>query len=87
MTNLGLTTASMLVTATSFYHDKTDCITRDTVDTIPFSQAEPSLRADLIIKIVLGAINSAIDHGKARHLCFINLLEEWLLSKVIIVEE
>ncbi|KAI0268982.1 hypothetical protein BGY98DRAFT_924631, partial [Russula aff. rugulosa BPL654] len=53
----------------------------NTVDTTPFSQAEPSLRADFIIKIVLGAINSAIDHGKARHLCFFNLLEEWLLSK------
>lgn len=33
------------------------------VDTTPFSQAEPSLRADLIIKLVLGAINAAMDHG------------------------
>ena len=85
----------MLVTATSLYHDKTDCIAQDTVDTTPFSQAESSLRTDLIcqslgldrnrleirkmeqtrltrterhslllIKIVLGAIISAIDHGK-----------------------
>jgi hypothetical protein len=34
------------------------------VDTIPFSQTEPSLRADLIVKIVLGAINGAINLGK-----------------------
>jgi hypothetical protein len=34
------------------------------VDTVPFSQAEPSFGADLIVKIVLGAINSTIDHGK-----------------------
>jgi hypothetical protein len=34
------------------------------VDTIPFSQEEPPLRVDLIVKIVLGAINSVIDHGK-----------------------
>jgi hypothetical protein len=33
---------------------------RDMVDTTPFSRAEP-LRADLLIKIVLGAINSTID--------------------------
>jgi hypothetical protein len=37
---------------------------RDMVDTIPFSQAEPSLRADLIVKIVLGSINSTIIDGK-----------------------
>jgi hypothetical protein len=35
------------------------------VDTTPFSHAEPSLRADLIIKIVLGSINAAMDHGVA----------------------
>ena len=64
MTNLGLTTASVLVTATGFHRDKINCtIYQDMVDTTPFSQAEPSLRADLIIKIVLGAINGAIDHG------------------------
>jgi hypothetical protein len=34
------------------------------VDAIPFSQAEPSLRADLIVKIVLGAVNSQINNGK-----------------------
>ena len=56
----------MSVTATSLYHDKTDCIAQDTVDTTPFNQAESSLRADLIIKIVLGAINPAVDHGKAQ---------------------
>jgi hypothetical protein len=37
---------------------------RDMVDAIPFSQAEPSLRADLIVKIVLGAVNSTISNGK-----------------------
>ncbi|KAI0268988.1 hypothetical protein BGY98DRAFT_924647, partial [Russula aff. rugulosa BPL654] len=31
---------------------------RDMVDTTPFSQAEPFLHADLIIKVVLGAINA-----------------------------
>ena len=33
------------------------------------SQGEPSLRTDrdLIVKIVLGAINSAIDELKSRH--------------------
>jgi hypothetical protein len=57
--------ASVLVTATSLYPDKTDCITyQDMVDAIPFSQAEPSLRADLIVKIVLGAVNSTISNGK-----------------------
>ncbi|KAI0278683.1 hypothetical protein BGY98DRAFT_916683 [Russula aff. rugulosa BPL654] len=35
---------------------------RDMVDTTPFSQAEPSLRADLIIKVVLGAINDSLDN-------------------------
>jgi len=65
MTNLDLLMASELVTATSLYPDKTDCIIfQDMVDTIPFSQAEPSLRADLIVKIVLGAVNSAIIDGK-----------------------
>ena len=57
--------ASVLVTATSLYPDKPNCITyQDMVDTIPFSQAEPSLRADLIVKIVLGSINSTIIDGK-----------------------
>ncbi|KAF8491826.1 hypothetical protein F5888DRAFT_1733461 [Russula emetica] len=37
---------------------------RDMVDTIPFSQSEPSLRADLIVNIVLGAINSPIERGR-----------------------
>jgi hypothetical protein len=65
MSNLGLTTASVLVTATSLYPDKADCINyQDMVDTPPFSQAEPSLRADLVVTIVLAAINSAIDDGK-----------------------
>jgi hypothetical protein len=63
MTNLGLTTASVLVTATSLYLDDIDCIIyQDMVDTTPFSQAEPSLRADLIIKVVLGAINDSLDN-------------------------
>jgi hypothetical protein len=66
MTSLGLTTASVLVTTTSLNPDKIDCIIyQDMVDTTPFSQAEPSLRADLIIKIVLGSINAAMDHGMA----------------------
>jgi hypothetical protein len=56
----------VLVTAASLYPDKkTDCIIyQDMVDTIPFSQSEPSLRADLIVKIVLGAINSPIEQGR-----------------------
>jgi len=37
---------------------------RDMVDTTPYSVAEPSLRADVIVKIVLGALNSTLDHGK-----------------------
>jgi hypothetical protein len=61
MTNLGLKITSVLVTATNLYPDKLDCIIyQDMVDTTPFSRAEP-LRADLLIKIVLGAINSTID--------------------------
>ena len=63
MTNLGLTTASVLVTATRLYLDNIDCIIyQDMVDTTPFCQAEPSLRADLIIKVVLGAINASLDN-------------------------
>jgi hypothetical protein len=59
MTDLGLTTASVLVTATRLYPDNIDCIIyQDMVDTTPFSQAEPFLHADLIIKVVLGAINA-----------------------------
>jgi len=34
---------------------------RDMVDTIPFSQTEPRLRADVLVKVVLGAINSTLD--------------------------
>jgi hypothetical protein len=37
---------------------------RDMVDTTPFSHAEPSLRADVIVKIVLGALNSTLDNRK-----------------------
>jgi hypothetical protein len=48
---------------TSLYLDNIDCIIyQDMVDTTPFSQAEPSLRADLIIKVVLGAINDSLDN-------------------------
>ncbi|KAI0289992.1 hypothetical protein BC826DRAFT_913861 [Russula brevipes] len=36
---------------------------RDMVDTTPFSASEPHLRADLLIKIVLGAINSTLDNS------------------------
>jgi hypothetical protein len=36
------------------------------VDTTPFSVAEPSLRADVIVKIVLGALNSTLDHGEGK---------------------
>jgi hypothetical protein len=65
MTILDLPMASVLVTATSLYPAKTDrIISQDMVDTIPFSQAEPSLRADLIVKIVLGAINSEVNDGR-----------------------
>ena len=82
MTNLGLTTASMLVTATSLYPDKIDCIIyQDTVDTTPFSQAESSLRTDLIIKIVLGAIDSAIDHGKAPSSVLLQLIRRVVTIK------
>jgi hypothetical protein len=35
---------------------------QDMVDTTPFNSAEPSLRADVIIKIVLGALNSELDN-------------------------
>jgi hypothetical protein len=34
------------------------------VDTTPFNLAEPSLRADIIVKIVLGSLNSTLDNGK-----------------------
>jgi hypothetical protein len=66
MSNLGLPMASVLVKPQQvFTLIIADCIIyQDMVDTVPFSQAEPSLRADLIVKIVLGAINSTIDHGK-----------------------
>jgi hypothetical protein len=37
---------------------------RDMVDTTPFNLAEPSLRADIIVKIVLGSLNSTLDNGK-----------------------
>jgi hypothetical protein len=32
------------------------------VDTTPFNLAEPSLRADIIVKIVLGSLNSTLDN-------------------------
>ncbi|KAF8480082.1 hypothetical protein DFH94DRAFT_740179 [Russula ochroleuca] len=35
---------------------------RDMVDTTPFNLAEPSLRADIIVKIVLGSLNSTLDN-------------------------
>ncbi|KAI0278680.1 hypothetical protein BGY98DRAFT_916678, partial [Russula aff. rugulosa BPL654] len=53
----------------------------DTVDTTPFSQAESSLRADLIIKIVLGAIDSAIDHGKAPSSVLLQLIRRVVTIK------
>ena len=50
------------ITAASLYPNKTDCfIYQDMVDTTPFSQAEPSIRTDLIVKVVLDAINSMVD--------------------------
>jgi hypothetical protein len=55
--------ASALVSATSLYSGETDRIVyQDMVDTTPFNSAEPSLRADVIIKIVLGALNSELDN-------------------------
>ncbi|KAH9993314.1 hypothetical protein BJV74DRAFT_771130 [Russula compacta] len=38
---------------------------RDMVDTTPFCLAEPHLREDVIIKVVLGAINSTLDNNRA----------------------
>jgi len=35
---------------------------QDMVDATPFNQAEPQLSADVIIKIVLGSINSTLDN-------------------------
>jgi len=40
---------------------------RDIVDTTPFSKTEPNLCADVIIKIVLGAINSTLDNGPNKN--------------------
>jgi len=37
---------------------------RDMVDTTPFSRAEPSLHTDAIVKIVVGALNSALANSK-----------------------
>jgi hypothetical protein len=55
--------ASALVTMSNVHPDETDPIMyQDMVDTTPFSHAEPHLRADYIIKIVLGSINSTLDH-------------------------
>jgi hypothetical protein len=55
--------AFVLVTMSNVHPDETDHVTyQDMVDTTPFSQAEPHLRADYIIKIVLGSINSTLDH-------------------------
>jgi hypothetical protein len=34
---------------------------QDMVDTTPFRQTEPQLRADVLVKIVLGAIDSTLD--------------------------
>jgi hypothetical protein len=57
--------ASALVSATSPYPGETDRIMhQDMVDTTPFSATEPSLRADVIVKVVLGALNSTLDNGK-----------------------
>jgi hypothetical protein len=65
MSNLGQPIASALVFATSLNPGETDRIMQqDMVDTTPFNVAEPSLRADAIVKIVLGALNSTLDHGK-----------------------
>ena len=62
MTNLGQTMASVLVSATGLYLDETDRIMQqDMVDTTPFGVAGPSLRADVFLKIVLGALNSTLD--------------------------
>ncbi|KAH9968167.1 hypothetical protein BC827DRAFT_1263887 [Russula dissimulans] len=36
---------------------------RDIVDTTPFSRTEPHLRTEVLIKIVLGAINSTLDNS------------------------
>lgn len=59
--------ASASVPATSFYSGEADRITyQDMVDTIPFNLAEPSLHADVIVKIVLGSLNSMLDNGKIR---------------------
>jgi hypothetical protein len=57
--------ASALVSATSLEPGETDRIMyQDMVDTTPFNPAEPSLHADAIVKIVLGALNSEIDNRK-----------------------
>ncbi|KAI9513382.1 hypothetical protein F5148DRAFT_1301986 [Russula earlei] len=39
---------------------------RDMVDTTPFRSSEPHLRADALVKIVLGAINSTLDDAKSH---------------------
>jgi hypothetical protein len=55
--------AFALVSATNLYFGETDRIVhQDMVDTTPFNLAEPSLRADIIVKIVLGSLNSTLDN-------------------------
>jgi len=54
--------ASALVSTSIIHPGETDPIMyQDMVDTIPFSQTEPRLRADVLVKVVLGAINSTLD--------------------------
>ena len=59
--------ASASVPATSIYSVETDQILyQDMVDTTPFNVAEPSLRADVIVKLVLGSLNSTLDDRKIQ---------------------
>jgi hypothetical protein len=55
--------ASVLVTTTTVHPGKTDPIMyQDMVDATHYSQAEPHLSADYIIKVVLRAINTTLDY-------------------------
>jgi hypothetical protein len=55
--------ASALVTKLIIQPCETDPIImyQDMVDTTLFNQTEPRLRADVIVKIVLGSINAILD--------------------------
>jgi len=55
--------ASALVTKLIIQLCETDPIItyQDMVDTTLFNQTEPQLRADVIVKIVLGSINATLD--------------------------